>query len=240
MRQWSVLLCYVLWMIQCSCSALRSFVIQPGGVKGFYMTGICKYIRDHYDLSDWNYYGASAGAWNVMYLGCKPEKEELFIQQAQEIGQFSYTSLYDMEKTMKQRLMVNFKLEDFNIPSMNICVSSKRNWQPLLRKEVIREFYDMDDLVECCIASSHLPFITNGEFFYHYRARKCLDGGFFRKPYTREDNVIPSMILNPEIWKNTQMNQINRIHTLDIHSMMYYGYNDAYNHRWELDKLFDV
>ena len=36
------------------------------------------------------------------------------------------------------------------------------------------------------------------------------------------------------------MNQINRMYTLDIHRMMYYGYNDAHNHRWELDELFDA
>lgn len=228
-----ILLCYIVY-----CSAIRSIVVKPGGVKGYYMTGICKYIRDHYDLKRVKYYGASAGAWNVLYLACKDHKEELFMKQTQEIGQFSYIDLYDMEKTMKKRLVKYFTLNDFDLDKINICVSKKRNMIPFVSKMIISEFEDMDDLVETCIASSHLPWIANGDFFYQYRGNKCFDGGFFNKPYTRKDYVKPSFIITPEMWRNKKINNLNRMYSLDIHKMLYYGYNDAYEHRHELDEIF--
>lgn len=233
MKTFFILLCYIVY-----CNAIRSIIVKPGGVKGYYMTGICKYIRDHYDLKHVNYYGASAGAWNVLYLACKDKKEELFMRQTQELGQFTYRDLYDMEKTMKKRLVKYFTLNDFNVDKINICISKKRNTIPFVSKTIIRDFKDMDDLVETCIASSHLPFIANGDFFYNYRDEKCIDGGFFKKPYTRHDQVKPVFIISPEMWRNKKINDINRMYSLDIHKMLYYGYNDAYEHRHELDEIF--
>ena len=61
----------------------------------------------------------------------------------------------------------------------------------LMHKE---EAFDLDDIIECCIASSHLPFLSNGKFSYKYRNEKWIDGGFYNKPYTRFDNVTPTII----------------------------------------------
>ena len=72
-----IVFCY---LIICN-NALKSIIIKPGGVKGFYMMGICKYIRDHYSLIDYQYYGSSAGSWNSLYLSCNDNKEELFVQR---------------------------------------------------------------------------------------------------------------------------------------------------------------
>ena len=51
--------------------------LSPGGLRGFYTHGICKFIRYNYDLSNYTYYGASAGAWNSLYMSVKPNKESL-------------------------------------------------------------------------------------------------------------------------------------------------------------------
>lgn len=228
-----ILLCYMI----CLCGALKTMVLKPGGLKGFYMIGISKYIRDHYDLSNWQYYGASAGAWNALYLSCK--KEELFMQQIQELGQFSYNDLYDLETTMKKRILKNFEMSDFQLNRLHICVSTKPTWLPLLRKHIIKDFEDLDDMVESCIASSHLPLISNGNFFYEYRNKKCIDGGAFRLPYRKRDKITPDFILCPDSWKNTQINDMNRIYNMDVHQLLYNGYNDAYKNREKLDACFN-
>ena len=228
-----ILLCYIL----ITCSALKTMVLKPGGLKGFYMVGISKYIRDHYDLSNWQYYGASAGAWNALYLSCK--KEEMFMQQIQELGQFSYNDLYDLERTMKKRIVTNFEMNDFQLSRLHICVSVKPNWFPLLRKHIIKDFENLDDVVESCIASSHLPFVSNGDFFYNYRNKKCLDGGAFRLPYRKRDKIHPDFILCPDSWKNTKINDMNRIYNMDVQQLIYNGYNDAHRNRERLDECFN-
>lgn len=232
-----------IWFILCYfmhfSHALKSIIIKPGGVKGYYMLGICKYVRENYDLTEYNYYGSSAGAWNVLYLACKQEKEELFIQHAQELGQFSYYNLYDLENTMKKRILTYFTIEDFDVSKIHICVSSKRKRLPFFKKNIIHEFKDLEDLLECCIASSHLPIITNGNFYYQFRNKKCVDGGIFKRPYKRNQNVFPSFIIYPEMWRNKKIDSMNRMYSLDIHRLLYNGYNDAYNKKEELDLFFN-
>ena len=70
----------ILWIFLCYfvnfTIAYKSLALKPGGLKGFYMMGITKYIKSNYDLENWHFYDSSAGAWNSLYLSCK--KDELF------------------------------------------------------------------------------------------------------------------------------------------------------------------
>ena len=47
--------------------------ISPGGYKGVYMLGICIYIKDNFNLDEFIFSGASAGAWNSLMLCCKKD-----------------------------------------------------------------------------------------------------------------------------------------------------------------------
>ena len=232
-----------MWKILTLCylgiaSAFKSLIIKPGGTKGYYMMGMCKYIKEQYDLSNWHFYGSSAGAWNALYLTCKKEKEDEFMQQTQELGQFSYRDLYDLEKNMKKRLLKHFTIDDFDVSKLHICVTKQRNDCFLFEKQVFRDFYDLDDIIECCIASSHLPFLSNGKFSYKYRNEKWIDGGFYNKPYTRFDNVTPTTILKPNMWENPNIDEMDSIYSLDIFRLLYHGYNDANTNREFFDEHF--
>jgi hypothetical protein len=214
--------------------AYKSLILKPGGLKGYYMLGISQYIKQHYDLSDWHYYGSSAGAWNALYLSCKEDKK--LLNHAMELNQFSYTDLYDLERNIKKRIVKNFILDDFDLSKLHICVSSKRKWVPALRKNIIDQFYDLDDLLECCISSSHLPYISNGKLFYKYRDFKSMDGGIFLNPHRK--NIVPDFIISPSIWNNKLINDMNPIDNLDIKGLLYEGYNDACINHKELDNIF--
>ena len=225
-----MILCYMPFFIV----AYKSLILKPGGLKGFYMTGICQYIKQHYDLSDWNYYGASAGSWNALYMSCS--KGDIFINHATQLNQFSYNDLYDLERTIKKRILKEFTIHDFDLSKLHICVSTKRKYVPLLRKQINHDFRDLDDLVECCIASSHLPLISNGNFFYKYRNIPSLDGGFFKNPH--KHNIVANFIIQPEMWNNKKTEKMNRVFTMDIEGLIYEGYNDACKHHMELDEVF--
>ena len=42
--------------------------ISPGGIKGFYLFGITAYIKEKYNTDNLIYSGASAGAWNALFM----------------------------------------------------------------------------------------------------------------------------------------------------------------------------
>jgi len=49
----------------------KIIAISPGGYHGFYMMGISNYIKENYDLSNYLFTGASAGAWNALFMTYK-------------------------------------------------------------------------------------------------------------------------------------------------------------------------
>jgi predicted patatin/cPLA2 family phospholipase len=232
MMRYLILCCLCVFSV-----AYKSLVIKPGGLRGFYMIGICTYIQKNYDIEDWHIYGSSAGAWNALYLSCK--KKDLFIKEAQYLDQYSYASLNDLERTMKDKLLNRFTLEDFDVHRLHLCVSSKRRFFPWFRKNIINDFIDLDDLIECCIASSHLPYVSNGKFYYRYRNKKCLDGGVFRNPH--QNYMKPDFIIEPSMWKKDKIKMKKKNMTsIDIREMLYEGYKDAYRNQDELSSIFDI
>ena len=72
----------------------------PGGLHGFYTLGVNAYIKERYDLSNHVFSGASAGAWNSLFLSFKGNDTEFImsvlnapIQNARSIVAVSYTHL---------------------------------------------------------------------------------------------------------------------------------------------------
>jgi hypothetical protein len=51
--------------------------ISPGGMKGFYLFGISSYIKKNYKLDNYVFSGASAGAWNSLFMCFKKNPSEL-------------------------------------------------------------------------------------------------------------------------------------------------------------------
>ena len=51
----------------------KIITLSPGGFRGFYTFGLCKFLKENYDLSEYVFSGASAGAWNSLYLCLNPE-----------------------------------------------------------------------------------------------------------------------------------------------------------------------
>jgi hypothetical protein len=49
----------------------KLITISPGGFKGFYLLGILTYIKENYNVDNLIYSGASAGAWNSLFMSYK-------------------------------------------------------------------------------------------------------------------------------------------------------------------------
>ena len=63
----------------------------------------------------------------------------------------------------------------------------------------------MDDAINCCIASSHIPYITGNNFLNKYQDINAFDGGFSKYPYL---NIIkPTLHISPNIWNDNDTSQ---------------------------------
>ena len=100
------------------------------------------------------------------------------------------------------------------------------------------KFYSLNDAINCCIASSHIPYITTRTATYSYRNKACFDGGFFNSPYS--EGVIPNLVVYPEIWNNTKIDNYSRLKNLNIKKLIYAGYEDTYKNRLFIEESLKI
>uniref|UniRef100_A0A6C0D4B5 PNPLA domain-containing protein n=1 Tax=viral metagenome TaxID=1070528 RepID=A0A6C0D4B5_9ZZZZ len=180
----------------------RIISISPAGLKGFYVTGICKYIKRRYNLNNYIFSGASAGAWNSLLLCYRDDIEEIENRVIDQRIQ-SAKSIYDLQHSIKYRLLDNFKTEDFDLGRLFIGVTVMNEYSSV-NTTIFHGFDNLEDAINCCIASSHIPLVTGG-LTNVYRSMLSFDGGFSRYPYL---NMSRSHLhITSDIWrKNESMN----------------------------------
>jgi hypothetical protein len=214
--------------------------ISPCGVFGFYTLGICAYIKNNYDLSNYIYSGASAGSWNSLYMVLN--KENGFSSSLFSIDTINISSIIEMEYEIKSMLLKKYKTDDFDLSRLYIGVTVLKNKN--LKTSIYSDFKDLKDAIDCCIASSHIPFITGGAI-NRYKDFITFDGGFSSYPYVR--NVKPILHIHPNMWKNKitknkyQNTLINfKENKYILKKLFDEGYEDAYLNSKYLDRIFTI
>lgn len=235
--------------------------ISPGGFKGFYMLGTCAFIKEHYVLDNYIYSGASAGAWNSLFMTYKKEPIELAYELLDDKLN-NAVSIIDLEYMIKYKILNNFKAEDFDLKKLFVGVTSFDYMK--IKTHIFSDFETLEDAVNSCVASSHIPYITGNSFLNKYQSLNAFDGGFSKYPYL---NIIkPSLHITPSMWKDVKKfnefddhtinakkyiekllkmpTQVSDYTTLFSRSKYNFvelydnGYNDAKNNKDILDKIF--
>lgn len=214
--------------------------ISPGGYKGFYELGVCKYIKENYNLENYIFSGASAGAWNSLLL-CYKGKFSDIENKLLDNNLYNTKSIWELENYIKNKIINEFKTEEFNLDKLFIGATTINCFKT--KVTIFSNFIDLEDAVNCCVASSHIPFITSG---FIYRNTITFDGGFSREPYLNNGNTI--LNITPNIWKENNKKlyclKISDYTTLfsrnefNFNQMIEQGYRDSYKNKEYLDKIF--
>lgn len=172
--------------------------VSPGGLKGFYILGILNYLRNYYVMDHYIYSGASAGAWNSLIMCSNRDDkyvnkfiESLFVPVSRT------KSIEEIQYLLKHKLLDNFDSSDFDFTRLHIGVVTIKDKQ--VKTQIYTNFTDLTDAIECCMSSSHIPFVT-GKFIKKYREHLVFDGGFSSYPYIKSDDYI--LHIEPSIWTN--------------------------------------
>ena len=216
----------------------KLLTISPGGLKGFYTLGVCTYIKENYDNNDWIYSGASSGAWNALFM-CKKNNNSDFLKTIHDIDYESFSDINDVEQILKYEIMKNYKTEDFNLDKLFVAVTIFNKVK--ITTNIYSEFDSLQDAIDCCIASSHIPFIT-GKIIHKYKNNFAFDGGFGIYPYVKL--LTPMLNITPNIWDdsdtdnfldldnlNIRQNNINSI----LFTLFEKGYNDSFLNKKIID-----
>ena len=222
--------------------------ISPGGIKGFYLLGIMAYIKNNYNTDNLIYSGASAGSWNSLFMCYKGDSLKL-IYNMFDNNILNSKSILELEYYMKYKLLSKYKSEDFNLDRLYISVSSIDNFK--ITKHIFNDFQNLEDAINCCIASSHIPFITGG-LINKYNNMLSFDGGLCENPYL---NVKEKLHIYPNIWKEKQKKEslFMKIANCILEYSEFFsikknnpiklfddGYQDARKNKDFLDKIFTI
>lgn len=217
--------------------------ISPGGYKGVYLLGVCMYIRDNFDMDNYIFTGSSAGAWNALLMTYKKDAAQMKHDIVDYSLQNSKT-LYEIEMTMKSRLLQQSSTDDFDLRRLFVGVTTIHGYKA--NTTIFSGFNHLEDSIDCCIASSHIPLITGG-FINKYDNKLSFDGGFSKYPYLNITQ--PVLHITPSMWnKKTTPNPIANIQDyttlfsrdkFDFIEMYENGYQDAHNNRAYLKYVLD-
>ena len=228
----------------------KLITITPGGLKGFYVLGICSYIKQNYNLNEYIFSGASAGSWNSLIMSYKHNVNKL-IDSIFDIEFEKADSIFNVELMIKDKILADFSNNDFSLDKIYIGSTVFDKFK--LKSIVYNNFNSLSDAIDCCIGSSHIPIIS-GKTVYIYRNKITLDGGFSlffnQSPYL--PTKIPSLIINPNLFKNNEVESMDLcdlykgyLESLDItkivnaKKMFEEGYNNAKENKNELDQIFN-
>jgi len=225
----------------------KLITISPGGFKGFYILGILTYIKENYNTDDLIYSGASAGSWNGLFMCYKGDPLE-FVYKLLDNNIMKAKSITELEYFVKYKLLTSYKDEDFDLTKLFVGVTTLKNFELIIN--IFSEFQSLEDAINCCIASSHIPLIT-GSLTNKYNDMYTFDGGFGNYPYLNKSRLLH---VSPSMWNDMKpQNKILKgINTLKKFSEFFSvsknnllelfddGYSDAKKHKDYLDKIFIV
>ena len=208
-----------------------SISISPGGVKGFYLMGTCSFIKENYNLNNYLFTGASAGSWTSLIMSYKGNHQNI-INIINQLKYENINSIFLLQLNLKKLLLNNFNNDDFDFNKLFIGLKAFHNFK--FKTFIYSDFDNLEDAINCCIASSHIPLIT-GKLLFKYKNNYCFDGGFSKNPYF---NFIKEIIhITPNIWKKIIDYNTFSVKKVDFIKLFYEGYNDAKNNLHTLNEL---
>ena len=230
----------------------KLITISPGGYKGFYLLGILTYIKEKYETENLIYSGASAGSWNGLFM-CYKGNPLSFVYNLLDYNIKNTKSITELEYFMKYKLLTSYKTDDFDLRRLFIGVTTIKGFAPFTN--IFSEFETLEDAINCCIASSHIPLITGG-LTNKYHNMFTFDGGFSNYPYLDKERMVhvsPSMWqeIHPKNAEPTLMTSVKRsffsikkyseffsVSKNNLLELFDDGYQDAKKNKSYLDTLF--
>jgi len=144
----------------------KTIYLGPGGFTMPYTLGICKFIKDNYDLSNYNFIGSSAGSWLAVYLASDISSDniqKIIDNYSIKFENSNKNFLYKWHYTgdfLKDEYFKYIKNSDYIINNKNTKVSVTRYKDRKLVNELLYDYNNIDELLELCKYSSYIPLLT--------------------------------------------------------------------------------
>ena len=140
---------------------------------------------------------------------------------------------------MGNYIIDNYKSEDFYLNKLNICISILEGGK--LNSHIVDNFTRIEDAIELCMLSSHLPFLTSNELIKKYNNKVVFDGGLSKYP---PDNISIHYTISMDKFKNKNITSAlcyiikGNLSKESIINFYLDGYKDSKNNKKDIDNYF--
>ena len=214
----------------------KIITISPGGLAGFYILGTIVYIKEHYDLSEYCFLGASAGAWNSLPMTYNKSMDTIVYDIMNIYNNEEINSIYELQCKLKSLLIDKYNKNDFELHKINIATTTFT--KSGFNQKIISNINTLEQATDCCIASSYIPFIT-GKGFQKMDNELLFDGGFKKFP---PPEINPYFDINPYMWEHGFTEHFHELLNIKIiknsEELFENGYYDSKKNKAILDKYF--
>lgn len=215
----------------------KIIISTPGGLHLSSMMGSVMFLHEMTDLSKFVFSGASAGAFCSLFLCYRKNLRELLLNIFAELLPVrDNVSIFEEMLRMKEIILKHTTTKDFDLDRLFVGVV-RFDYTACQGSTKIHCFFeDLEDALNCCIASSNIPFLT-GKWNQTYQNEIVWDGVFSSYPYL---NIFSSsFVLSPDLWQASS--QIPRglqsytslfsFRSLDFLAKFWKSYNEAITHK---------
>lgn len=211
--------------------------MYPAGVKGYYNLGTVCFLKDNYNMNNYIICGASAGAWNSIAMAYKGSTFNFCTKMLKNVeSNCNINYIYEMQLYLKSYLLNNYNMEDFDFSQtyISVCVQEPNSLPFTLHSHLYTDFKNLQDVADCCIASSNIPLITGPRNLY-YDGYNSYDGGFNKKPFFSKE---PLLKITPNMWENNCIptSTFYDVQHLNIIKSFMMGYEDC--NKTKINELF--
>ena len=221
----------------------KIITFSPSGLSGFYLLGVASYLKETYYLDDFIFSGCSSGAWISLLLSYKGEHKKI-INNILNISIKSQQNVKLLSTNIKNELLLNYNTKDFNLDNVYIGTTHVDNFS--FKFIIYNDFNSLEQIINCCIASSFIPYIIDDKPYFIYNNKKIIDGGFSELSYFYNNSILN---VNMNLWKQKQsltkieqfINQIKlftellAINKTNLTELYLQGYLDAKSNTHILD-----
>ena len=186
---------------------IKFIINKPAGYYGFYTLGVTHYIKENYDLSDYKFSGASAGAWNSLFSVYTKNNTYLVDLLVNSVDSLKNPSIYEIQTSLKKTILQHTASTDYDFSKLYVGVTSVRGVKNV-SCDIYTNFETLEDAIDCCFASSHIPLITGG-IITRYKKIISLDGGFSDYPYIKLREK--AFVIEPWMWQEPHIKFIPKM-----------------------------
>ena len=215
---------------------LKYLYLAPGGFTMPYTFGVCKFIKEHYDLDNYNFIGASAGSWLSIYLASDMHLDDYIIND--------YSKKFENKGILyKWHNICPFLIEEFSnsitdltfIKEKRVKVSLSSYLNKTIVNNIIDDYEDLQQLFNLCTVSSYIPVLSG--FSVPKRNDIITFDGYFSEPNFKNYDIKLN-ICNSMFHRHFTLSDVIGKSKMNINELIYLGYYDCIIFKDYLDNVF--